>query len=607
MTSIIVKRDAREDELEGIIKHVSNELGFVEYVLDSDQLDQLTPGLGGKWNWEYYQKRNLRCSGWYACNKPRQAGISTVFAMKAFARAILTNKNFIAVFVSYKKEEAINKVQYVKQFLEALPLAFRKKIVRDPNQLIEWENANKTRAKILSHSQKEVRGLPVDALFLDELAFYSIADAIYDSALPALGQTHGTIDIGSTPFGRGGKYHDIVTDRVKYPNFMVDDIKWWHCTRYLKDPTPAGFIEAMKKAGGLELEERVYTYGNRFLIDMFKNTEDPEVFMQEFEGHFVDASAAFFHRELIFGCCYTHFSSIDDYDPQDGEYIDPITRKVMKVEDALADKAPAIVEKYNDRNINFKRYDSVEELLLAIQQGKVTRNLVGGADFGTSAHASELVVLEEIPIAEGRVLQVERLSIRLKEPLIEVQNVWFESVIGRLGLRAFNFDSGGPGLATGQYLKSRFPGTVKMLNTGGQSNKKELIFTNLKNRFLSQTIAIFHDKEMIEHLYCIERVITETKSVKFVSSEKRRHHSDKACALAYASIAGTPFGHIGSGNFETTVDRTIGYLNIENAHLLRHEADNRVESSMGMNSLSHDEDSSFVSMNDTDGFIDIYK
>lgn len=621
MSNIIIPRDVKPSEENKLIEHIATELGFIQHVLDQKELDLLAPGGSGRWQWEYYQRRNLECKGWYICNKPRQAGISTVFAIKAFVRAMLTKRNYIAVFVSYKREEAINKVQYVKQFLSAMPPSLRKKIIRDPNQLIEWENSNKTRVKILSHSQKEVRGLPIDGLYLDEIAFYNIAEEIYNSALPALGQTHGTVDIASTPFGKGGLFYEIVTDRIKYPNFFRDPIMWWHCTRYLKNPTPQGFIEAMQSSPNMTVEERVARFGNKFLNDMFHNSSDLETFQQEFEGFFVDEQAAFFPKDLLFSVLYKDVSSLDDYDPVKGDFIDLVSKKSLSAEDALAEKDMPIVERYKNgsagKYINFRKYDSIQALRDAVKRGEVTANFVGGIDFGLTRHATDLTYLEEVTFPNGKTLQIERYHTTIREPDFDTQNNLLAAEIDpmlEIGLRRVIFDATGVGAPTGQFLEKRYPNIVIPVQFGGgiaagAMGKKEEMVVNCKNRMTSGMIALHFDRETIEQFYSINRVISDTKTVKYKADDKKKNHSDRAFSIIYASWAGTRFNSDGTYKFAfNDASERIeaqGPIIISNGHLIDTE---RLPSSNVFfdEGLGKFEVDSFSSLSDPGGFINIF-
>jgi len=536
----VVKRDPRPDEMEDILDFVGTETGLMYSVLDYSVLDKFAPP-GVEWEWEDYQLRHLDCSTNYVSNKARQVGMSASFAAKAFARGILTqDRNYTAIFTSYKKEEAVNKVKYVKQFLSALPLQFQKKILRDPQQLIEWENRDGTKCKIISHAQRPIRGAHGD-IFLDELAFYQFAEIIYESAFAATQMMGGTIDITSTPFGKFGKFYEIVANPKQFPDYSRDLIYWWDCSRYLKHPTDEFLAYASQKARKMfdedpeAVEERVYEFGNEKLKRLYRNSNSVESFRQELEGFFVDEQASFISQDLILKCMFpTSLSIIDDYDPQESDFDIPIDK-------ALADQRWPIVDKYD--GITFETYDTLDELYLAVQDGKVSDNLVGGADIGTTRHSTELVVLEEVQFSDGRTVQVERFNLSKSGWGLPDQQAYFNRVLEDGFLRKLRMDCTGIGKQMGQFLSDRWDeNTFEALHMGGSSQKQEREMVNLRSRMEEWGMAMAYDKQKMSDLHSIKRVITQSKNISYRAPEKKRHHADFAWALAFASLAGTEFG-----------------------------------------------------------------
>jgi phage FluMu gp28-like protein len=536
----VVKRDPEPDEVEDILDFVGTETGLMYGVLDYDVLSKFAPP-GIEWEWEDYQLRHLDCTSNYIANKARQVGMSASFAAKAFARGILTtNQNYTAIFTSYKKEEAVNKVKYVKQFLSALPLQFQKKIVRDPQQLIEWENADGTKCKIISHAQRPIRGAHGD-IFLDELAFYQFADLIYESALYATEMMGGTIDITSTPFGKFGKFYEIVANADEFPGYYRDWIYWWDCKRYLKHSSDEYLAYASTKAfqhfkkEPEAVEERVHEFGNAKLKRLFSNSATVESFRQEVEGFFVDEQASFISQSLILKCMFpTSLSAIDDYDPHESDFDIPI-------DEALADKTWPIVDKYE--RVNFKTYDTIEELYSAVARGEVSDNLVGGADIGTTQHHTEFVIMEELQLPDGKTLQVERFNLSRSKWKLPDQKAYFNSVLSDGFLRKLRMDCTGIGKHMGQELSSVWDeSTFEALHMGGSSQKQEREMVNLRSRMEEWGLAMAYDKQKIHDLHSIKRVITQNKNVSYRATERKRHHADYAWAVAFASLAGTAFG-----------------------------------------------------------------
>lgn len=563
--SIIYRNEVAPEELDGVIKHtlkeistekqfflensISCELDFIEFVLDSDVLDKMTHG-SGSWAWEAYQldffKVGLSDSTlglWYIANKCRQSGMSTAFAAKMFARAILTPRNFEGIFVSYKKDEAVNKIKYVRQFLDALPLVFRKKIVRDPQQLIEWENIDGSRSRIFSHAQKPIRGTAANVIVLDELAFYNFASEIYESALPALAMTKGTMEITSTPFGKGGIFYEVFDDRVKYKNFYREWIYWFQCERYLKPEFKTSYkkvIETIFKAIKMGTEERVETFGSSGL-KKFYTTMDLDSFRQEFEGFFVDEQASYFPRDLLYSVIYKEREDISSlYSPSEDEFFDA-DGKSMSPYDALADSLTQIMRDQRYADIKFKKYDSLQELFLASRTGEVSKNLIAGVDIGATVNSTEIVILEEVNV-NGETVQIERYSRSLAGMKLPDQQNELESIVKMNMLRKMCIDETGMGTQLSQYLKGRYPSIIFGFNFSSSTslNKKEILFKNLRSRMEKGTIALNNDRDTIEHLYSVRRVISDTGYVSYKADGSKRHNADKAIAIALASFVGTP-------------------------------------------------------------------
>lgn len=555
-----VPRDPDVGEYDKLISYMATELGFLESVLDPERMDLLSPT--GEWEWDKYQEDYFLCQTSFICNKCRQSGGSAMLAAKAFARGILAQGNFNAVMTSYKKEEAVNKIQYVKQYLDALPPSFRKKIIRDPLQLIEFENYNGTRVKIFSHAQKPIRGVAADLVGLDELAFYQWADEVYASALPAIAMVRGSVDIISTPFGMAGKFHEIFADERKYPHYMRLPIFWWMCRRYLKIPTDEFMAKAVKMAPFMTTEERVYAFGGASILQQFQNSTDLETFQQEFEGFFIDEAAAFFHRKLILRSMFNEQSSISDFAPVEGDFFEEISgeKKILSPEEALESESYPIVDKYKGRRdkygkrIHFKKYDTLQSLYAATKSGEIGRNLFAGVDLGTSRHSTDMRILEEVIFEDGSTLQIERFSLNKQNWDLPSQQAYFEGILRSGLVRKMMMDTTGLGVQIGQHLTKNFPGSFVAANMGGNSGKQEQLMVNLRNRMENLELGLKFDRKLLEELYAIERVVRDNFGVSFKAGEKKRHHSDGAWALAFASFAGTPAGESKSrftGEFST--------------------------------------------------------
>lgn len=538
----IIYQDIEEEEQDELLQYIISELaterGFLELGLDSAILDEQSPD--GKWEWAPFQLEYFNVPGWFATNKCRQGGGSVMLAAKYFAKGMLAKNNYNGIFVSYKKEEAVGKINYVRMFLQALPPRFKKRIIRDPHHLIEFENHNGTRVKLTSHAMKPVRGTNGD-VGLDELAFYAIAKLIYNSALPAVASVGGNIDVISTPWAKSGIYYEIVADKMRYPEFTRMPIMWWHVPRYLKPQFTDDhdtFIRTILQAARMETEDRVYRFGNSNIQTQYQNM-DKDTFMQEFEGAFVDAQAKFFYKDLILSCLFQNRAHIDEYAPEEKDFD-------IKIEDALKDEDSPIEAKYAGRStidgrlIHFKKYTHFEELLAARRSGEISYNLIGAADIGTTIHSAHFVVLEEIILPDGDTLQIERFSINRRDWKLPDQQDYYESMMRNGYLRRFGSDGNGIGLQMAQYFETNYPRIYFKFKTGGGAELRDAIMTNLKARLESGKIALYSDRTTIDDLYSIERRVAPGQTVSYHADEKKRHHGDAAWALGMASFLGTP-------------------------------------------------------------------
>jgi len=538
----IIYQDVEEDDKDELLNYIINELaterGFLELGLDSAILDEQSPD--GKWEWAPFQLEYFGIPGWFACNKCRQGGGSVMLAAKYFAKGMLAKNNYNGIFVSYKKEEAVGKINYVRMFLQALPPRFKKRIIRDPHHLIEFENHNGTRVKLTSHAMKPVRGTNGD-VGLDELAFYAIAKLIYNSALPAVASVGGNIDVISTPWAKSGVYYEIIADKMRYPDFTRMPIMWWHVPRYLK-PQYAddhdSFIRAIVAAARLDTEDRVYRFGNSNIQTQFQNM-DIDTFRQEFEGHFVDAQAKFFYKDLILSCIFQNRAGLDEYAPEEKDFS-------IGIEEALKDEDSPIEAKYAGRStidgriIHFKKYTNFEELLSARRTGEISNNLLGAADIGTTIHSAHFVILEELILPDGDTLQIERFSLNRRDWKLPDQQDYYEMMMRNGYLRRFASDANGIGLQMAQHFEKHFPRIYFKFKSGGSAELRDAIMTNLKARLEAMKIALYSDRVTIDDLYAIERRVAPGETVSYHADEKKRHHGDAAWAVGMASFLGTP-------------------------------------------------------------------
>jgi phage FluMu gp28-like protein len=227
-------------------------------------------------------------------NKARQLGWSWCAAADGVAHAVL-NPNALCIYVSYREDEAKEKIIYAKRIVAALRPDVRPSLVDDNKEYISLSNGS----RLLSHPCVEPRGPGKPRLYLDEMAKYPRGmDAdIYRAALGALGRG-GVIRIGSTP-RPAGKFRELVEaeDADNGPERLIREWPWWIAPHLAKD-----LRAAVLNASNMTTEQRVDRFGTDYLKKIFAEYQaagDIGGFQQEYECAFVSETAALIPEHYI--------------------------------------------------------------------------------------------------------------------------------------------------------------------------------------------------------------------------------------------------------------------------------------------------------------------
>jgi phage FluMu gp28-like protein len=246
---------------------------------------------------DFYQDELIRSNAKFlAILKARQIGWSFLVALKGLVFANDPARiKYVRQFVSYNEDDAREKIRYAKEFYDSIPKKFRKKLKHDTANSMEFiDQGGKTTSRLISIACRPPRGKNGDISF-DEMAFYPVnrCRAIYTAGVNAIARG-GRIEVGSTPLGTIGLFYDICTDKKTFETYGRYNIPWWfsrvHCT---------DVAQAVEKAPDMSSEERVYTFGTKTLIDIYK-TNFLEDFQQEQECSFIDSKSSFISLELIY-------------------------------------------------------------------------------------------------------------------------------------------------------------------------------------------------------------------------------------------------------------------------------------------------------------------
>ena len=506
-TSIVKKTGGAAEE--EIAKWLSTEVGFLEG-LTEDVLGNPTSLYG-------YQIVYINDRSYFIhIDKARQTGYSYIYACRSLAKSHL-QPHHTSIFISINQEEANEKIVYAQGLYESLPLSVKKKRVVDNKHSLEFEDPSglkKTRTRIISHAQREPRGKGGNVdVYLDEAAHYTWGDEIYVAAIPIITRGSGTMTIGSSPLGKTGIHYEITANASYRKIYSYHQVYWWHCIDFVKH---GFFKKAQKIAPGMSTEERVATFGSEKIIGIFISL-DLEQFQQEYELLHIDESVSFFPIDLINKCVY-----------------EVVLDNVFFEDDEFTEKARAfpIVEKYP--NVDFKFYQTIEDLAVAVQSGKVSEKLYGGYDVGRHHHSGEFSIIEELNTDPP--LQIIRHLQEFRNKKFKVQKNYLKRCLDLFPRLKLQIDSGGLGEDMSEDL-SDYSWRVEPLHFTNEW--KENICSDTRIRLEDYQIAIPNIKELKNQIHSIKRKVTEAGRFIFDSEKNRAHHGDKFWAVAMASSLGT--------------------------------------------------------------------
>jgi phage FluMu gp28-like protein len=228
--------------------------------------------------------------------KARQVGWSFLVALRGIVFALDPARvKYTKQFISYNEEDAREKIRYAQEFYDSIPAQFRKKIKYSNTTTMEfWDQGGKSTSRLISIACRPPRGKNGDISY-DEMAFYPVnrCRSIYTAGVNAIIRG-GRIEIGSTPLGTIGLFYDICTDRENFGTYVPYTIPWWFSRVHCNDVE-----RAVELAPAMVTEERVYTFGNKDLINLYK-TNFLEDFQQEQECAFIDSKGSYISLELIY-------------------------------------------------------------------------------------------------------------------------------------------------------------------------------------------------------------------------------------------------------------------------------------------------------------------
>lgn len=456
---VIVKRNEQE-----FADWIATERGFLESI-GRYQDEHI--------RFEVFQRSFLDTQERYRCiEKSRQVGYSWVFGCETLGRAHL-RETYTGVFVSYNLADSKEKITYVAQMHEELPLEYQKKKVIDSKLELGFvsNGASKRVSRIISNPSRAPRGKKGD-IYLDELAHYKNDREVYKGSTALILRSKGQLTVCSTPLGRRGIFWEIARQEVRpYASYWRQKVPWWLCSFFCTD-----IREAAQLAPKMTTRERVARWGTKDIKDQFGSLP-LEDFQQEFEVLYIDEATSFFPYELILPCC---------------------------------DEELTVAEDATD-----------------VKLENVGR-LVAGFDVGRKRDLSELAVFEE----DGKGRFIERLSMTFERASFEQQETALRRVLNLLPIARLSIDSTGLGNHLAENLSRDYPNVVPEVFT---SNLKEIWATDFKILLQQRKIVLPHQRDLIAQIHSIKRAITGGGRVVFESEgENMKGHADKFWARALA-------------------------------------------------------------------------
>lgn len=421
--------------------------------------------------------------GFLIANKSRRVGWSFVTALKAVMHAIDPETfGYTKQFVSYSMEDAKEKISVAREFYLSIPEPIRpKKMVSDSKTVLEFEDKNsRSRSRLISWPCKAPRGKGGD-ISLDEFAFHAKDKEIYVAALPVISRG-GSLEIGSTPFGNKGYFHDILIDKEKYPQFKRLEVFWWMSPALCRDVP-----KAIDESAFLSTRELVTKFGTAILRQIF-DSMSIEDFQQEYEGAFRDELAAFITLSMIQACT------------------------------PLGD----------DELVPFR---TIDEMILGFNPEK-HGYLYAGYDVGRTNDSSELVVIGYKP--EDKIKRVIA-SISYKQVKFETQEENLSGLLKNLPIHRLCIDSTGLGMHLAENLEGRFPRKVEPVTFSGPV--KEELAEPMWLAFDRKEFMLPADRELQQQIHSIKKTVTASKTPRFDCDANDKHHADKFWSFALANKA----------------------------------------------------------------------
>ena len=501
-----------------IIKEVPNFNDLMDFWYSPEGIVRSINYFGRNLMPEHYQIELIKSQGYTLWNKSRQIGWSFGAAMKSLARS-LTIRGKTGIFISINQDESKEKIRYINDLEEGLPLKWHRKRITDSKSEVEWADGS----RVISHPARPSRGKPNADIYFDEFAHVRDDRNIYIGSTASTirstgGGLSGNVDIGSTPFGTRGLFWEIDKEVYKkYSTYKRYYIPWWCCS-YLT----VSLKEAAKIAPFMTTEERVELFGTEPLKAQLELL-GIEAFQQEFECAYVEASSSLFSTDLI----------------------------IANTDESLRYENLVIRKPRTDGEILSARL-AIEKAIGEAQSLLVGETVLAGFDVGRHRDSSELIVVEKM----GNQFFV-RLVITLDQVEFDVQEFCLRRLMESPRIGRLCIDMNGIGEQLAETMHKAFGTRVEPIRFALQS--KELMASGMLKTMQQRRWHLPLDRDLHLQLNAIKRVVTPTGNVRYDVEANEKHHGDKAWAIMLANLADSEFKFaIGTIDFRTKAASTDG-------------------------------------------------
>lgn len=443
--------------------------------------------------------------------KSRRVGWSFICSLKGLIKAMDPDRiGYTKQFVSYNEEDALEKISYAKQFYESIPdCDAKKKLITDNKSMLCFQDKNGiTQSRLISIPCRPPRGKGGD-ISLDEFAIYNpkMQKLVYDAALPVISRG-GTIEMGSSPLGKIGKFYDILTDKDTY-DYERYNIPWWFCRDLCVDVPMA-----VKVAPTLSTVERVETFGTKIIRQIFQNN-DYETFRQEYECDFIDSAESYISLDLI--------------------YANTPGKRDSDIDLSLCEKLDDEEYWEYNRGIDFQAYKDIDTAIMNYKPAAHGETLYLGFDVGRTHDATAIFLIGKMPNGKKR----DFARIELRDTEFEAQEDLILKAYRELPIYRGRMDMTGIGRPVYEKLHKilgdRLEGVVFT------PEEKEIMAIDVKRGLEQGEFLLSNDKEFHRQIHSIKRTSNGGKYFRYDAERNDKGHADSfwAWALANAAISTT--------------------------------------------------------------------